>query len=86
MRSTSRILSTTLTISVTASLLFAGASLCRAEGEFPTPPPVQRMEGEFPTPPPNQRVEGEFPTPPPAARGEGEFPTPPPTHAVAIAG
>jgi hypothetical protein len=84
MRSQSRILSTTLLISVNASLFFAGASVCRGEGAFPTPPPA-RAEGVFPTPPP-ARAEGAFPTPPPAQRGEGAFPTPPPLHAIAIAG
>ena len=72
MRSSSRILSTTLLIAINTSVLFAETSLRRGEGSFPTPPPLQRAEGSFPTPPP--------------ARQEGGFPTPPPVHAIAIAG
>ena len=72
MRSVSRILSATVLIGVNASLLFAGATVRRGDGDFPTPPPVQRGDGAFPTSP--------------LTRGDGDFPTPPPMHAIAIAG
>lgn len=63
MRSASRILSAALLIVVNTSLLFAGASVARGDGGFPTPPPVHRGDGGFPTPPPTRGGQGDLPTP-----------------------